>query len=219
MAAPMTEAEEKARPALAAAAAQRRAGEMERWRPRSKRIVFYRKALPWTMLAIVVAVAAWVGLRAYLSSRQLDLAGAASAIHMTNPKFYGRDAKGRSFQLSAKDAVRDVKDNNIVNLHTPGLMLDSGGKQPVTVAGGRGVYREDTKMLQLDQGVLLQDGRGSEFRSAEASVDTRAGVVIGQKDVNGTGPLGRIAASSYAVHESGARVTFAGAVRTHIENK
>jgi lipopolysaccharide export system protein LptC len=213
------QAEAKARPALAAAAADRRAGEMERWRQRSKRIVFYRKALPWTMLGIVLAVASWVGLRAVLSSRQLDIAGATSAIHMTNPKFYGRDNKGRSFQLTATDAVRDTKNNNIVNLHTPGMMLDSGGKQPVKVAGGSGVYREDTKVLDLTGGVLLQDGRGTEFHSAVASVDTRAGVVTGQKDVNGQGPLGRIAASSYAVHESGARVTFAGGVKTHIENR
>ncbi|HTK36042.1 MAG TPA: LPS export ABC transporter periplasmic protein LptC [Caulobacteraceae bacterium] len=219
MAAELTEGEGKARPALAAAAAQRRAAEMERWKRRSKRIGFYRRVLPWTMLAIVLAVAAWVGLRAFLSARQLDVTAATSAIHMTNPKFYGRDSKGRSFQLTATDAVRDVKDNNIVNLHAPGMMLDSGGKQPVKVAGGRGVYREDTKMLELVGGVLLQDGRGSAFRSAQASVDTRAGVVTGQKDVSGQGPLGRIAASSYAVHESGARVTFAGGVKTHIENR
>ena len=219
MPADLTQAEEKARPALAAAAAERRADEMDRWRRRSKRIVFYRQALPWTMLAIVVAVAAWVGLRAYLSARQLDVASATSAIHMTNPKFYGRDAKGRSFQLSAKDAVRDVKDNNIITLSAPGMMLDSGSKLPVKVEGGAGVYREDTKMLELGGGVLLQDGRGSTFRSAQALVDTRAGVVTGQKDVNGNGPLGRIVASSYAVSENGARILFSGGVKTHIENR
>ena len=197
----------------------RRAAEMERWRARSKRILFYRRALPWAMLAIVVAVASWVGLRAFLSAQQADLASATSAIHMTNPKFYGRDSKGRSFQLTAKDAVRDLHDNNIISLHGPGMMLDSGGKQPVKVEGGKGTYREDTKMLELGDGVLLQDGRGSVFRSAQASVDTRAGVVTGQKDVNGAGPLGRIAASSYAVYESGARIVFTGAVKTHIENR
>jgi lipopolysaccharide export system protein LptC len=218
MAAESPPTREQGRPALAQAAMDRRTAEMERWRRRSKRIVFYRQALPWAMLAIVVSVAAWVGLRAYLSARQLDVASATGAIHMTNPKFYGRDAKGRSFQLSARDAVRDVHDNNIVNLHAPGMMLDSGGKQPMKVDGGHGVYREDTKMLELAGGVLLQDGRGTTFRSAQASVDTRAGVVTGQKDVSGSGPLGQIAASSYAVHESGARVTFSGAVRTHIEN-
>jgi lipopolysaccharide export system protein LptC len=197
----------------------RRAAEMERWRRRSKRIVFYRRALPWTMLAIVVAVAGWVGLRAYLSARQDDVAAATSAIHMTNPKFYGRDQKGRSFQLTAKDAVRDAVDADLVTLNAPGMTLDTGGKEPIKVEGGRGIYREDSKQLQITGGVRLQDGRGSEFRSETASVDTRAGVVSGEKSVSGTGPLGQIAASSYAVHDGGARVVFSGGVRVHMQNR
>lgn len=198
--------------------ADRRAAEMERWKKRSKRIVFYRRALPWAMLAIVVAVGGWVGLRAYLSAQQ-DVAAATDAIHMTNPKFYGRDQQGRSFQLSAKDAVRDTKNNSLITLSQPGMVLDTGGKQPIQVQGGRGVYREDAKTLQLDQGVQLQDGRGSKFRSELAMVDTHEGVVRGEKAVSGAGPIGQIDASSYAVHDGGARVLFGGGVRVHIQNQ
>lgn len=196
----------------------RRTAEMERWKRRSRRIAFYRRALPWAMLGIVVAVGGWVGLRAILSARQ-DVAAATDAIHMTNPKFYGRDQQGRSFQLSAKDAVRDTRDNSLITLNQPGMLLDTGGKQPIQVQAGRGVYREDAKTLQLDRGVRLQDGRGSDFRSELAMVDTREGVVRGQKAVSGHGPLGQIAASSYAVHDGGARILFEGGVRVHIENR
>lgn len=199
--------------------AGRRAAEMDRWKKRSKKIVFYRRALPWAMLAIVVAVAGWVGLRAYLSARQEDVAAATSAIHMTNPKFYGRDEKGRSFQLAAKDAVRDAADSNLVTLNGPGMTLDTGGKTPIKVEGGKGTYREDTKQLQIVGGVLFQDGRGSQFRSDTASVDTRAGVVTGEKSVSGSGPLGQITASSYAVHDGGSRVVFSGGVHVHMDNK
>jgi len=197
----------------------RRAAEMERWRQRSKRIIFYRRALPWSMLAIVVAVAGWVGLRAYLSARQGDVAAATSAIHMTNPKFYGRDQKGRSFQLAAKDAVRDVKDANLVTLNEPGMTLDTGGKAPIKVEGGMGTYREDSKQLLIVGGVRFQDGRGSDFRSETASVDTQAGVVSGEKSVVGHGPLGQITASSYAVHDNGARVLFRGNVHVHTQGQ
>jgi len=197
----------------------RRAAEMALWRRRSRRIAFYRRALPWTMLAIVVAVAGWVALRAYLSARQLSVADAASAIHMTNPKFYGRDESGRSFQLTAKDAVRDTADANLVTLNGPGMVLDTGGPEPIRVEGGRGVYREDTKQLEIVGGVRLQDGRGSVFRSDTARVDTVAGVVSGETAVSGRGPIGQIDASSYAVHDGGARVVFSGDVRVHIENQ
>jgi lipopolysaccharide export system protein LptC len=197
----------------------RRQLEMERWRKRSERIVLLRRALPWLMLVIVVAVAGWVALRAVLSARQGDVDAAASAIHMTNPKFYGRDAKGRSFQLTAKDAIRDAKDNNLVTMNAPGMLLDTGGKEPIKVEGGEGVYREDTKILSINKGVLLQDGRGSKFTSSQATVDTREGVVRGENNVTGVGPLGQIAASAYAVHDGGARVVFTGQVRTHIQNQ
>lgn len=214
MAAPVTPAPEEAAPVQ-----RRRAEEMARWRRRSQKILFYRKALPWLMLAIVLAVAGWVGLRAFLSLRQADVSAATSAIHMTNPKFYGRDDKGRSFQLSARDAVRDLKDNNLITLTGPGMMLDTGGAQPIRVDGGAGVYRDDTKQLRLSRGVRLQDGRGSDFRSAEAVVDTRAGTVRGEKDVTGRGPLGQIAASSYAVQNGGDRIQFFGGVKSRIDNR
>jgi lipopolysaccharide export system protein LptC len=197
----------------------RRAAEMERWKKRSGRIAFYRRALPWTMLAIVIAVGGWVALRAFLSARQSDVAAATSAIHMTNPKFYGRDEKGRSFQLAAKDAVRDAVDSNLVTLNGPGMTLDTGGKAPIKVDGGKGTYREDTKQLQVAGGVVFQDGRGSEFHSETASVDTRGGVVSGEKSVSGRGPLGQITASSYAVHDGGDRVVFSGGVRVHMQGK
>lgn len=192
---------------------------MARWRKRSQRIHFFRRALPWVMLVIVVAVAGWVALRAILSARQMDVGAATSAIHMTNPKFYGRDNLGRSFQLAAKDAVRDSADTDRIVLTAPGMRLDTGGRQPIEVQGGEGVYREDTKELWIAKGVLLRDGRGSEFRSVEAKVDTRAGVVRGEKDVQGRGPLGQIAASSYAVYDGGDRIVFSGGVRARIDNR
>lgn len=200
--------------------AARRAAEMERWRSRSKRIVFARQALPWVMLAIVIAVGGWVGLRAWLSARQSDVVAATNAIHMTNPKFYGRDEKGRSFQLTAGDAVRDAKNTSLITLNGPGMTLETAqGKAPMKVEGGKGVYREDSKQLQIEGGVKLQDGRGSQFSSETANVDTRAGVVSGEKSVSGSGPLGQITASSYAVHDGGARVVFSGGVRVHMDNK
>ena len=194
--------------------AGRRAAEMERWRRRSSRIAFYRRALPWSMLIIVIAVAGWVGLRAFLSARQADVA--TSAIHMTNPKFYGRDQQGRSFQLSAKDAVRNGANANLVNLNQPGMVLENNVKGPVLVNGGHGLYHEDTKILLLDSGVRFRDGHGSDFHSTTATVDTQASTVQGQNNVTGRGPLGQIAASSYAVQDGGAHVMFYGDVRTHI---
>ena len=138
---------------------------------------------------------------------------------MTNPKFYGRDEKGRSFQLTATEAIRSTGDANRVTLSAPGMRLDVGGANPMAVTGGRGVYREDTKVLRLDGNVRMKDGRGTDLASPEAVVDTQSNVVRGEKGVTGTGPLGAITASSYAIYDGGDRVVFSGGVRSHIEQK
>jgi lipopolysaccharide export system protein LptC len=204
--------------ASAAPADGRRAAEMERWRRRSSRIALYRKALPWLMIAIVAAVIGWVGVRAVLSSRE-QARDASAELRMTNPKFYGRDEQGRSFQLTAKEAIRSTGDANQVTMNAPGMQLDVNGENPMSVSGGRGIYREDTKVLRLDGGVRMKDGRGTDLTSPEAVVDTRANIVRGEKGVQGQGPLGRITASSYAIHDGGDRVVFSGGVRSQIEQK
>jgi len=201
-------------PALSPARAQ----EMERWRKRSRRIGLYRKALPWLMLAIVAAVVGWVGLRAVISARQQAPQG-ATELRMTSPRFFGRDDQGRSFQLTAREAVRDVAGQGPLTLLEPGMELDVGGDAPMSVAGGRGLYDEEGRSLVLDGGVRLQDGRGLDLNSPEAVVDTRTGVVSGEKGVSGRGPLGQLSASSYAIHDQGDRAVFSGGVRTRIEQQ
>lgn len=198
--------------------ADRRAGEMDRWRKRSKRIDLYRRALPWLMLAIVVAVIGWVGLRAVLSARQAG-PGGSTELRMTNPKFYGRDELGRSFQLTAKEAIRAAGDNNQVSLTGPGMTLDAGNGQTMSLTGGRGAYAEDTKVVRLDQGVRMQDGKGLDLTSPEAVIDTQNQVVRGEKGVKGQSPLGQVSASSYAISEGGSHAVFSGGVRSRIVPK
>lgn len=205
--------------AAQSAAAGRRAREMDRWRRRSRRVGFYRGVLPWVMLLIVVAIVGWMALRAFRDSRGTP-PPQATELTMNAPKFYGRDEKGRSFQLEAKQAIRSSgNETEAVTLIEPGMRLEMGGEEPMVVAGGRGVYREAANSLLLDGGVRMKDGRGTDLASPEAVVDTKAGVVRGQKGVTGTGPLGRVTASSYAIYDGGERAVFSGGVRSHIEKK
>ena len=44
----------------------------------------------------------------------------------------------------------------------------------------------------------------------EAVVDTETGIVTGSRGVQGSGPLGTVNASSYAIYEQGERVVFSG---------
>ena len=74
-----------------------------------------------------------------------------------------------------------------------------------------GTYDEARDTVTIGPNVKISDG-GSGFRltTPEAVVDTNTGVVSGSKGVEGSGPLGTISASSYAIYEQGERVVFSG---------
>ncbi len=99
---------------------------------------------------------------------------------MTNPRFFGRDDKGRSFVLTAREAARETGDESVITLTKPGLRLDLGRPEPANAASANGVYRERTRMLHLDGGVTFTDGRGNKFTSARAEIDTKTGAVKGE---------------------------------------
>jgi len=57
---------------------------------------------------------------------------------------------------------------------------------------------------------ISDGGSGWTLVTPEAVVDTETGIVTGDKGIQGSGPLGSISASSYAIYEQGERVTFSG---------
>jgi lipopolysaccharide export system protein LptC len=139
---------------------------------------------------------------------------------MLNPKFFGRDHSGRPFTVVAKDAVRDGVHPERVALSQPHLVLQSlNGDPPTLVDAATGLYNETSHMLALDGQVRTDDGKGDVFASEHALVNTDQGTVDGRSPVVGTGPLGQITASSYAVFDKGAHIAFYGNVKSHLVNK
>lgn len=190
---------------------------LSRWRARSRGVRRLRWALPAVAGALVLAVAGWIGVRAVLSDLRSEQA-AAGGLHMTNPRFFGRDEAGRAFTLQAAEARRDGRNPDRVTLEGPSLVLDYGGLRPSTIRAPKGDYAQAARRLVLTGGVRMDDGRGARLDSPDALVDTRTGDVTGRGGVTGISPLGRFQASSYLVSGKGARVVFSGDVRGHLIN-
>ena len=188
-----------------------------RWRERSRRVRRLRVAVPAAIGAIVVAVVAWIGIGSLLGDLRSSKAS-EGGLHMTNPRFFGRDEGGRAFSLRATEAVRDARDVDRISLTKPSVVLDHGSENPVTARSPTGVYAESRRRLLLTGGVDLDDGKGTRMFSPSAEVDTSTGDVDGRGDVTGNGPLGHMQASAYLVRDKGAAVTFFGGVRSHILN-
>jgi lipopolysaccharide export system protein LptC len=204
--------------ALAAEDIERRRRLLQSWRRHSALIRALRRALPTLGVAIILALA---GLTAFntLFLRHTPARQGALAIHLLNPRFEGRNEAGKPYLITAQSAVRDELDPAKVTLESPTFTLGATPADQTHLRGRRGVYREDTRMLDLTGAVILDDAQGYHFVTEHALINMGRNDVDGDRPVEGRGPLGQIAASSYAVRNGGARVFFTGHVRSHIESR
>lgn len=176
-----------------------------------------RRILPGAMAAILVLLIGWVAIGDVLTRLGEAGEGANASIHMTNARFYGRDGLGRAYVLGATMASRVNGDLRKVVLVGPILTFGAGGPKESHIEARRGVYREDDRILRLNDNVRLRDQTGNLFITDQAIVDTVRGTVVGKSNVKGFGPTGIITADSFAVSDQGRRVVFTGDVHSRFK--
>ncbi len=194
----------------------RRSGNLDRWRRHSTLIHFLRGALPTLIVALLLLLIGWAGFNT-LVSRSGSGAAANMSIRMINPKFFGRDEGNKPFILSAASAARDDNQFQKIYLDKPVIIMGGVPTDQSQVTAQKGVYREDSRILILEGDVHLRDASGDNFFSQHALVNTITNDIDGAAHIDGHGPLGQIASSSYAVRNGGEHVFFRGQVKARIE--
>lgn len=189
------------------------------WRARSRRVMLLRRVLPLIIAVLAGGTALWVGTRSIIAGVERSRVESRE-VRLSNPMFHGQDDQGRSFVIGAAQAVRDP-DTGMFRLDAPVMRLTLEAGKTSELSAGHGLYDEPSRTLILRGQVIIEDGgAGFRFVTPEAVVDTRTGVVTGDKGIQGVGALGTIDASSYAIYEQGGRVVFSGSgddkVRTTI---
>ena len=179
------------------------------FRARSRRVRLLRRVLPVAIVVLAGGTISWIVLRSVISDVERK-AGATREVTLENSRFLGQDAQGRSFVVGFERAVRDAETGRF-RLVGPALRLNLGGRKVTTLTADGGVYDEATKTVTIGPNVKISDGgSGFDLVTPEAVVNTDTGVVTGTKGVQGSGPLGTVSASSYAIYEQGERVVFSG---------
>ena len=179
------------------------------FRARSRRVQLLRRVLPVAIIVLAGGTVSWIVLRSVISDVERKQ-GATREVTLEKSRFLGQDAQGRSFVIGFERAVRDAETGRF-RLVGPALRLNLGGRKVTTLTADGGVYDEAGKTVTIGPNVRISDG-GSGFTlvTPEAVVNTSTGVVTGSKGVQGSGPLGTVNASSYAIYEQGERVVFSG---------
>jgi lipopolysaccharide export system protein LptC len=190
---------------------------IRRWKRRSRLIRALRILFPALIVLTLAGLAASV---AYNTLARQPTAPVSSdeAIRLVNPRFVGRDEKGRAFVLTAVSATRDPRDYQRVLLDKPALVLDEDGPDPLRITGGAGVYHEGNRKLEVSGGVHLS-GAEAAFETATSLFDTKTGELVGSGPIQGSGSLGEINAKSYGVYDKGDRLVFKGGVRSRLDSQ
>jgi lipopolysaccharide export system protein LptC len=196
---------------------QPRRADFERWRRRSRLIRFLRVALPALIAVIFLGLVGSVAWSTFNAQPRSARAG-DEPIRLLNPRFVGRDDKGRAFVLTADSAIRDLKDYQRVILKKPALVLDENGPDQLRINGTDGIFHEQNGKLELSNGVRMADQKNA-FATRASLFDTKTGEVVGSGPIQGAGGLGEISAESYGVYGKGERMVFKGGVRTRLEPK
>lgn len=165
---------------------------------------------------IVALVLGWLGVRALIQAFRPVTPGAQ--IHMSRPRFIGRDDHGKPYVLGALRAVRDTRNAEVIHLTDADMSLDAGRAKPATLRGDIGAFNEATRILALKGNVVFTDGAGYVFQSDIAKIDTDTLEVRGYASVYGQGPLGTTRSLSYAIHDRGEHIVFIGDVHSHLYN-
>lgn len=180
----------------------------ERWRARSRRVRWFRRALPILILVLAGGAIAWIVARSVISGIERDRE--VEEVRLANPIFRGQDDQGRAFVIGAQQAVRDPETGRF-RLDGPLVRLSLEPGKASEISAGHGVYDEAAKTLTLRDNVRITDaGAGFTFITPEAVVDTQTGVVTGDQGIQGSGALGQIQAQSFTITDQGRRVTFRG---------
>lgn len=202
--------------ALTCAPPDRIRDDFRRWKRRSRLIRALRVALPGLIALIVLGMVGFVVQNAIEGAAARPEVDPDAPIQLVNPRFVGRDDKGRAFVLTAASATRDPKEYQRVMLDQPSLIFDEEGDQPLRITARSGVYHEERRTLNLDGGVKLNGG-DLNFDTASSIFNTATGELEGSGQIQGAGALGEIIAKSYGVYEKGDRMVFKGGVRTRID--
>jgi len=136
----------------------------------------------------------------------------AEPLRMINPRFTGRTSDGGPFQITAETAIRDRTGRQLVHLDSPVYRSQDG----TVVLAPRGVYDEALGAIVLNGEVLFSERGGNRFSTSNMVVDLNDGVVHGEQEVTGAGPLGVVRANAYEIRQDDRALVLRGAVRGQI---
>ncbi len=187
----------------------------------SRLVRFLRRAVP---AAIAVAFLMIIGVSVFNPFRMLanlpidvgNVVVSGTKITMQSPQMAGFTPDRRPYEVTAKTAMQDVTNPNLVELETLKAKIEMEDKSIVLMDARRGFLKNREQLLDLYDDVFLKSAT-YEARLSEATVDMGKGSVVSNKPVRVNMLEGTLDAQRLEITGRGEVMTFYGGVTMHLK--
>ena len=183
-------------------------------------VSFAKRALPALAVALLATVALWPEFdsaadRGRVAFRRV-LQTKPEALRIIEPRYQGIDEQSRPFTVTARLAVQ-AGEETMVELEAPraDIVLSDGAWVYVESLTGR--YDRPAAKLDLAGVVTVHHDDGTQFVTARARLDLKAGSGEGDDPVAAQGPFGTLTSEGFRLVDRGQVVVFTGQARTVLE--
>lgn len=183
---------------------------------------FMRWGLSLAAAGLAVVIILWPNLQTEEVSFTLsheDIEARDDQIRMVNPRYEGRDSRGRPFTVAAASGLQDSPDDPRIRLEEVKAEIRLADNTRVEARAASGNYFVDREMLELDGDVVLTTTDGYRFTVRDMYFDMNARIASGENGIEGMGPEGVFRASAFRLDIRDETVRFTGGVQVSLYPK
>ncbi len=141
-----------------------------------------------------------------------------SKITMQMPKLSGYKKDLRSYSVTAKSAVQDIKNSTLIELLEPDATIELEKQKFAHVLAATGIYDTSSQTMILNGRVTVKTDTGYDISMSDAKANMKAGSIQTDRPVKVKMQNGTIQADSMDVQDSGKSIFFRGNVMTVFNN-
>jgi lipopolysaccharide export system protein LptC len=184
----------------------------------SRRVRFLRKFIPVGCVTALVGPLAW-GIIAPFASTVPDIKIGAisvsgSKITMESPKLSGFKKDQKSYEVTAREAIQDIKAPSIVELNMLTGRMEQEKNSFARLTSDWGKFDQGNDRLDLKGNVRVRTDSGYEVDMLSAQVNMKSGDIVSTEPVTVRSKTGTVSANQVEVKENGKIVIFEGRVRS-----
>ncbi|MDX2222170.1 MAG: LPS export ABC transporter periplasmic protein LptC [Rhodospirillaceae bacterium] len=135
---------------------------------------------------------------------------AIDTLSMVNARYFGTDADGQPFSITAKGVRERGNGDARVELTAPQADITLNGGPWLSIEAQAGVYDPDAEVLDLTGEVSLFQDKGYEMHTTAATVHLKDGRAESRTAVDTQGPFGHMTSAGIELFDKGEVVVFTG---------